>query len=167
MILQQCGAEALPIVALINFLIGSILAFVGNVQLTHFGANLYVADLVGIAMAREMGVVMTAIIMSGRTGAAFASHIGSMRANEEFDALRTFGFNPFDFLVLPRLLALVLMMPLLTIYADVIGIFGGMVVGSFVGNAPELYWHETLASLDMTNSSLGVIKSDFLVPPSP
>lgn len=160
-ILQQCGAEALPIVALISFLIGLILAFVGNVQLTHFGANLYVADLVGIAMVREMGVVMTAIIMSGRTGAAFAAHIGSMKANEEIDALRTFGFNPFDFLVLPRLLALVLMMPLLTIYADIIGIFGGMLVGSFVGIPPELYWNETLASLDMTNSSLGVIKSVF------
>jgi phospholipid/cholesterol/gamma-HCH transport system permease protein len=161
MVLQQCGADALPIVALISFLIGLILAFVGNVQLTHFGANLYVADLVGIAMVREMGVVMTAIIMSGRTGAAFAAHIGSMKANEEIDALRTFGFNPFDFLVLPRLLALVLMMPLLTIYADVIGILGGMLVGSFVGIPPELYWNETLASLDMTNSSLGVIKSVF------
>lgn len=161
MILQQCGAEALPIVALISFLIGLILAFVGNVQLTHFGANLYVADLVGIAMVREMGVVMTAIIMSGRTGAAFAAHIGSMKANEEVDALRTFGFNPFDFLVLPRFLAMVLMMPLLTIYADVIGIFGGMVVGSFVGITPELYWQETLAAVDMTNASLGVIKSVF------
>lgn len=161
MVLQQCGAGALPIVALISFLIGLILAFVGNVQLTHFGANLYVADLVGIAMVREMGVVMTAIIMSGRTGAAFAAQIGSMKANEEIDALRTFGFNPFDFLVLPRLLALVLMMPLLTIYADVIGILGGMLVGSSVGIPPELYWNETLASLDMTNSSLGVIKSVF------
>ncbi len=161
MVLQQCGADALPIVALISFLIGLILAFVGNVQLTHFGANLYVADLVGIAMVREMGVVMTAIIMSGRTGAAFAAQIGSMKANEEIDALRTFGFNPFDFLVLPRLLALVLMMPLLTIYADVIGILGGMLVGSSEGIPPELYWNETLASLDMTNSSLGVIKSVF------
>ncbi len=161
MTLQQCGAEALPIVALISFLIGLILAFVGNVQLTHFGANLFVADLVGIAMVREMGVVMTAIILSGRTGAAFAAHIGSMKANEEIAALRTFGFNAFDFLVLPRLLAMVLMMPLLTVYADIIGIFGGMVVGSFVGITPELYWHETLAAVDMTNASLGVIKSVF------
>ena len=161
MVMQQCGADALPIVALISFLIGLILAFVGNVQLTHFGANLYVADLVGIAMVREMGVVMTAIIMSGRTGAAFAAHIGSMSANEEIDALRTFGFNPFDFLVLPRLIAMVLMMPVLTIYANVIGIIGGMMVGSFVGIPPELYWQETLASLDLTNASLGVIKSVF------
>jgi phospholipid/cholesterol/gamma-HCH transport system permease protein len=161
MTLQQCGVEALPIVALISFLIGLILAFVGNVQLTHFGANLFVADLVGIAMVREMGVVMTAIIMSGRTGAAFAAHIGSMKANEEIDALRTFGFNPFDFLVLPRLLALVLMMPLLTVYSNIIGILGGMVVGSFVGIPPELYWNETLTSMDLTTASLGVIKSVF------
>jgi len=161
MTLQQCGVEALPIVALISFLIGLILAFVGNVQLTNFGANLFVADLVGIAMVREMGVVMTAIIMSGRTGAAFAAHIGSMKANEEIDALRTFGFQPFDFLVLPRLLALVLMMPLLTVYANIIGILGGMVVGTFVGIAPELYWNQTLNAVDLTNASLGVIKSVF------
>lgn len=161
MTLQQCGVEALPIVALISFLIGLILAFVGNVQLTNFGANIFVADLVGIAMVREMGVVMTAIIMSGRTGAAFAAHIGSMKANEEIDALRTFGFNPFDFLVLPRMLALVLMMPLLTVYANIIGIFGGMVVGSLVGITPELYWNQTLNAVDMTNASLGVIKSVF------
>jgi len=161
MTLQQCGVEALPIVSLINFLIGLILAFVGNVQLANFGAGLYVADLVGISMVREMGVVMTAIIMSGRTGAAFAAHIGSMKANEEIDALRTFGFDPFDFLVLPRLMALVLMMPLLTVYADIIGILGGMLVGSFVGIPPVLYWTETVASLNMTTASLGVMKSVF------
>jgi phospholipid/cholesterol/gamma-HCH transport system permease protein len=160
-ILQECGYKALPIVTLISFLIGLILAFVGNVQLTNFGANLYVADLVGIAMVREMGVVMTAIIMSGRTGAAFAAHIGSMKANEEIDALRTFGFDPFDFLVLPRLIALVLMMPLLTIYSNVVGILGGMLVGAFVGIPPILYWNETLTSVDITNSSLGVFKSVF------
>ncbi len=159
--LQECGVEALPIVTLISFLIGLILAFVGNVQLTNFGATIFVADLVGIAMVREMGVVMTAIIMSGRSGAAFAAHIGSMKANEEIDALRTFGFDPFDFLVLPRLLALVLMMPLLTIYSNAVGILGGMVVGSFVGIPPILYWNETLTAVDLTNSSLGVFKSVF------
>lgn len=161
MIVQECGVEALPIVSLISFLIGLILAFVGNVQLANFGANLYVADLVGIAMVREMGVVMTAIIMSGRTGAAFAAHLGSMKANEEIDALRTFGFIPFDFLVLPRLLALVLMMPLLTIFADVVGILGGMLVGFFVGIPPVLYWTETLTAVDLSNTSLGVMKSVF------
>lgn len=161
MTLQQCGVEALPIVALISFLIGVIMAFVGNVQLANFGANLYVANLVGIAMVRELGVVMTAIIMSGRTGAAFAAHIGSMKANEEIDALRTFGFNPFDFLVLPRMFALVLMMPLLTVFSNIIGILGGMVVGTLVGIPPTLYWNQTLSAVDLTNASLGVIKSVF------
>ena len=159
--LQECGAQALPIVSLISFLIGVIMAFVGEVQLSNFGANLFVADLVGIAMVRELGVVMTAIIMSGRTGAAFAAHLGSMKANEEIDALRTFGFNPFDFLVLPRLLALVLMMPILTIYANIVGILGGMMVGFFVHIPPALYWTETINAVDLTNASLGVIKSVF------
>lgn len=161
LIVQQCGADALPIVSLISFLIGLIMAFVGNVQLANFGASLYVADLVGIAMVREMGVMMTAIIMSGRTGAAFAAHIGSMKANQEIDALRTFGFDPFDFLVLPRMLALVLMMPLLTMYANLIGIFGGMLVGSAVGIPPVLYWNETLTVVNMENAFLGVFKSVF------
>lgn len=158
---QECGIEALPIVTLISFLIGMILAFVGNAQLTNFGANLLVADLVSIAMVREMGVVMTAIIMSGRTGAAFAAHIGSMKANEEIDALRTSGFDPFDYLVLPRLLALVVMMPLLTVYSNIVGILGGMMVGSFVGIPAVLFWNETLLSITITTSSLGIIKSVF------
>jgi phospholipid/cholesterol/gamma-HCH transport system permease protein len=161
MTIQECGIEALPIVALISFLIGLILAFVGNVQLTNFGANIFVADLVGIAMVREMGVVMTGIIMSGRTGAAFAAHLGSMKANEEIDALRTFGLNAFDFLVLPRLLALLLMMPILTIYANIIGILGGMLVGVVVGIPPVLYWNETLKAITLTTASLGVFKSFF------
>ena len=160
-IVQECGAQALTIVSLISLLVGMILAFVGNVQLTDFGASLYVADLVGIAMVREMGVVMTAIIMSGRTGAAFAAHLGSMKANEEIDALRTFGFNPFDFLVLPRLIALVLMMPLLTIYSNVVGILGGMLVGAAQGIPPVLFWNETLASVSLRTASLGVFKSFF------
>jgi phospholipid/cholesterol/gamma-HCH transport system permease protein len=161
MIVQECGAQALPIVSLISFLVGLILAFVGNVQLANFGASLYVADLVGIAMVREMGVMMTAIIMSGRTGAAFAAHLGSMKANQEIDALKTFGFDPFDFLVLPRLLALVLMMPLLTLYANAVGIFGGMLVGAAVGIPPVLYWNETVATIGLTMASLGVFKSVF------
>lgn len=158
---QQAGAEALPIVSLISFLIGLILAFVGNVQLSNFGANIYVADLVGIAMVREMGVVMTAIIMSGRTGAAYAASIGSMKANEEIDALRTFGFDPFDFLVLPRMLALILMMPILTIYSNLVGILGGMLVGATVGIPPILYWYETLTAVTVTTAFLGVFKSVF------
>jgi len=161
MTVQESGAQALPIVSLISFLIGLILAFVGNVQLSDFGAGIYVADLVALAMVREMGVVMTAIIMSGRTGAAFAAHIGSMKANEEIDALRTFGFNPFDFLVLPRMLALIIMMPILTVYANVVGILGGMVVGVMSGIPPVLYWNQTLGAIDLTTASLGVFKSFF------
>lgn len=160
-VIQECGVGALPIVALISFLIGMILAFVGNVQLESFGASLYVADLVGIAMVREMGVMMTAIIMSGRTGAAFAAHIGSMNANQEIDALKTFGFNPFDYLVLPRVFALILMMPLLTVYSNIIGILGGMAVGAAVGIPPALFWTEMLTIVDLTQASLGVFKSFF------
>lgn len=158
---QECGVEALPIVALISLLIGMILAFVGNVQLANFGAQIFVADLVGIAMVREMGVIMTAIIVSGRTGAAFAANLGSMNANEEIDALRTFGFNSFDFLVLPRVFALVLMLPILTIYSNVIGIFGGMLVAWAGGVSPKLFWNELLTAINPSNASLGVIKSIF------
>jgi phospholipid/cholesterol/gamma-HCH transport system permease protein len=161
MTVQQCGIEALPIVSLISFLIGLILAFVGNVQLTNFGANIFVADLVGIAMVREMGVVMTGIIMSGRTGAAFAANLGSMKANEEIDALRTFGLNAFDFLVLPRLLALLIMLPVLTVYANIIGILGGMLVGAAVGIPPVLYWTQTVKAITLTTAFLGVFKSFF------
>ena len=161
LIVQDCGVGALPIVSLISFLIGMILAFVGNVQLASFGASLYVADLVGIAMVREMGVMMTAIIMSGRTGASFAAHIGSMKANQEIDALKTFGFNPFDYLVLPRIFALVLMMPILTIYSNIIGILGGMLVAAGVGIPPQLFWIEMLTIVDLTQASLGVFKSVF------
>jgi phospholipid/cholesterol/gamma-HCH transport system permease protein len=157
--LQQCGAEALPIVSLISFLIGMIMAFVGNVQLASFGASLYIADLVAIAMVRELGVMMTAIIISGRTGAAFAAQLGSMNANEEIDALRSFGFNPFDFLVLPRVLALLLMMPILTVYSNIVGILGGMMVGAAVGIPVTLYWHQTLDSITLVTASLGVMKS--------
>ena len=159
--LQQCGADALPIVSLISFLIGMIMAFVGNVQLANFGASLYIADLVAIAMVRELGVVMTAIILSGRTGAAFAAQLGSMNANEEIDALRSFGFDPFDFLVLPRILALLLMMPILTVYSNIVGILGGLFVGAAVGIPPALYWHQTLESISLVTASLGVFKSFF------
>lgn len=127
--IQECGAEALPIVSLISLLVGLILAFVGAIQLKMFGAEIYVADLVGIAMVRVMGAVMTGIIMAGRTGAAFAAQIGTMEVNEEIDALRTLGVNPVEFLVLPRMLGLTIMMPLLCLYADLMGILGGMIVG--------------------------------------
>jgi phospholipid/cholesterol/gamma-HCH transport system permease protein len=128
-IVQDCGPNALPIVTLISFLVGLILAFMGAVQLKSFGAQIYVADLVAIAATREMGCLMTGIIVAGRTGAAFAAQLGTMRVNEEIDALVTMGIQPMDFLVLPRMVALILMMPILTVYSDLLAILGGAFVG--------------------------------------
>ncbi|WP_235269857.1 MlaE family ABC transporter permease [Geoalkalibacter subterraneus] len=128
-IMRECGAGALPIVSLISLLVGMIFAFVGAVQLSMFGAEIYVASLVGISIVRVMGAIMTGIIMAGRTGAAFAARIGTMQVNEEIDALSTLGISPIEFLVLPRIIALTLMMPLLCLYADLMGILGGLLVG--------------------------------------
>ena len=127
--LQDAGARALPIVTLISFLVGMIMAFVGAVQLQQFGASIYVANMVAIAMAREMGAMMTAIIMAGRTGSAYAAQLGTMNVSQEIDALTTMGIPAMDFLVLPRMLALSLMLPLLAVYADFVGIVGGAVKG--------------------------------------
>jgi len=157
--MQQAGAEAILIVTIINLLIGLIIAFVGAVQLEMFGAEIYVADLVGLAMVREMAPMMTAIIMAGRSGASYAAQLGTMMVNEEIDALITFGFNPIDFLVLPRLMALVLMMPLLTLYADFIGIIGGMTVGvGMLGISFEQYYEETMYALSPLTFLLGIVK---------
>jgi phospholipid/cholesterol/gamma-HCH transport system permease protein len=160
LIIQECGAQALPIVALISFLVGLILAFMGAIQLKMFGAQIYVADMVGIAMAREMGAMMTGIIMAGRTGAAFAAQLGTMQVNEEIDALKTMAVSPMEFLVLPRVLALILMMPLLTLYADLVGILGGAVVGIGMLDLSVIqYYHETLRALSLTQVAIGVIHS--------
>lgn len=129
LIIQQCGAQALPIVSLISILVGLILAFIGAIQLKVFGAQIYVASLVGIGMVRALAAIMTAIIMAGRTGASFAAQLGTMQVNEEIDALKTLGISSMEFLVLPRMLALFLMMPLLSLYADLMGILGGLIVG--------------------------------------
>jgi phospholipid/cholesterol/gamma-HCH transport system permease protein len=159
-IIFECGAAALPIITLISFLVGLILAFVGAVQLAIFGAQIYVADLVGIAMAREMGALMTAIIMSGRTGAAFAAQLGTMQVNEEIDALSTFGLSPMDFLVLPRMIALILMMPLLCIYADLMGILGGAVVGTgMLKLSAAEYINQTVNGISLTDFAVGIFKS--------
>jgi phospholipid/cholesterol/gamma-HCH transport system permease protein len=160
---QECGVEALGIVSLISFLIGSILAFMGAVQLELFGAEIYVADLVAIGMAREMGAMMTGVIMAGRTGAAYAAQLGTMTVNEEIDALETLGIRPMDFLVLPRMLALAAMMPLLTLYADLLGIAGGMAVGiGMLGIAPAQYWNETVVAVTLTDFGVGLIKAAVL-----
>ncbi|MGE0821174.1 MAG: MlaE family lipid ABC transporter permease subunit [Candidatus Binatia bacterium] len=160
LIVQECGAQALPIVSLISFLVGLILAFVGAVQLRQFGAQIYVADLVGIAMVREMGAMMTGIVMAGRTGAAFAAQLGTMMVNEEIDALSTTGLPPMEFLVLPRMLALVLMVPLLCLYADLLGILGGAFIGvSMLDLGIVQYYNETQAALTLTTFFLGLIKA--------
>jgi phospholipid/cholesterol/gamma-HCH transport system permease protein len=158
-VIEECGPRALPIVTLISFLVGLILAFMGAVQLRTFGAQVYVADLVAIAATREMGCLMTGIIMAGRTGAAFAAQLGTMRVNEEIDALVTMGIPPMDFLVLPRMLALILMMPLLTLYSDLLAIFGGAFVGvTMLDLGTVEYLERTEAALTLTNFFLGIIK---------
>jgi len=159
-VIQECGWQALPIVSLISILVGLILAFVGAVQLSLFGAQIYIADLVGIGVAREMGALMTGVIMAGRTGAAFAANIGTMQVNEEVDALQTLGVAPMDFLVLPRVLALVIMMPLLCVYADLLGILGGLLVGVGVMDIPLIqYFEQTRNALTLTHFSVGLVKS--------
>jgi len=159
-ILQDSGVGALPIVSLISVLVGLILAFVGAVQLRLFGAQIYVADLVGLGMAREMGAMMTAVIMAGRTGAAFAAQLGTMQVNEEIDALKTLGISPMDFLVMPRMIALALMMPLLCLYADLMGILGGALVGiGMLGLTPAEYYTETVLSIALSDFGAGLIKA--------
>ena len=158
--MQQCGAMALPIVGLISFLVGVIMAYQGAVQLRQFGADIYVADLVGLSVVREMGPMMAAIVLAGRTGAAFAATLGNMQANEEIDALETLGVSPIDFLVMPRIAALFLMMPLLALYSNCLGILGGLVVSASILDIPaSLYWVETKSIIDLSDLSTGLIKS--------
>jgi phospholipid/cholesterol/gamma-HCH transport system permease protein len=160
LLIQQCGAQALPIVTLISFLVGVILAFVGAVQLKQFGAQIYVADLVGIATVREMGAMMTGIIMAGRTGAAFAAQLGTMKVTQEIDAFTTMGFSPLEFLVLPRVIALILMMPLLCLYSDFVGVLGGAVIGvGMLDLSWTTYFRETTTAINLTDLVGGVFKS--------
>jgi phospholipid/cholesterol/gamma-HCH transport system permease protein len=158
--MQQCGAMAVPIVSLSSFLVGLTLAYTGAIILRQFGGDIWVADIVGLSTLREMGAVMTGVVLAGRTGAAFAAQLGNMKANEEIDALETLGIAPVDFLVLPRLVALTLMTPLLTMYANCLGIFGGMVVSATVLEIPpSAYWIETQSNIDLSDVSVSLIKS--------
>lgn len=162
LVMQECGPKALGIVALINFLIGLILAFVGATQLARFGASIYTADLVAIATVREMSCIMTGIIMCGRTGAAFAAQLGTMKVNQEIEAFQTFGINAVEFLVLPRMLALILMMPLLCLFADLISIAGGFFVSTMMLHiTPALYLHRTVASITLSSFLLGIFKGGY------
>ena len=159
LLVQQSGFEALPIVTLVTFLLGLILAFVGAIQLQTFGATIYVADLVGVAMVRDMGALITGIIMAGRSGAAFAAQLGSMKVTQEIDALETMAIPAMDFLVLPRVVALILMMPLLTLYGDAMGILGGAFVGvTMLGLSPVAYLLQTADAVTTTHVVGGVVK---------
>jgi phospholipid/cholesterol/gamma-HCH transport system permease protein len=159
-LMEKTGADAVPIVILINFLVGFVMAFQSAKQLKMFGANIYVADLVGISLTRELAPLMTAIIVCGRSGAAFAAEIGSMKVNEEVDALRTLGLTPFGWLVVPRIAALILVVPLLTLLADFIGITGGLMVGiTDLDLTSQGYIIETLKSVQGLDVVSGLLKS--------
>lgn len=158
--IQQAGVQALPIITLISLLIGMILAFIAAIQLKLFGAQIYVADVVGIGTVRVMGAVMAGVIMAGRTGAAYAAQIGTMQVNEEVDALETLGLSPIEFLVLPRVLALTLMMPLLCVYADLMGVLGGMMVGVGMLNLGAVeYINQTKSAITLTHFNVGLLHS--------
>jgi phospholipid/cholesterol/gamma-HCH transport system permease protein len=158
--MKRAGVEGLPIVGLINFLLGLIIAFMSSLQLKQFGANVYVASLVGVAMVSELGPIMTAIIVAGRSGSAFAAEIGTMQVNEEVDALVSLGFDPTQFLAIPKVLAAMVVVPVLTLYADFFGILGGMVVG-VVGLDLTVYTYiqETMNVISITDIVKSLIKS--------
>jgi phospholipid/cholesterol/gamma-HCH transport system permease protein len=156
---HQAGPDAFAIISLTSILVGMILAYLGAVQLKQFGAEIYVADLVVIGMLREMGVLMTAIVMAGRTGAAYAAQLGTMQTNEEIDAIKTMGISPMEFLVVPRILALVVMMPLLTLYANLLGIIGGGIVAGGMGITPLMYIAQGEGAVALNHLSVGLIKS--------
>ena len=158
--IEAAGPSALLIITLISILIGMILAFVGAVQLRMFGAEIFIANLVGLGMAREMGAMMTAIIMAGRTGAAYAAQLGTMQVNEEIDALKTMGISPIEFLVFPRLLALCLTMPLLCIYADFMGIIGGAIVSATMLDISFFqYFQQIQGFVPLKHFGVGIFKA--------
>jgi phospholipid/cholesterol/gamma-HCH transport system permease protein len=158
---REAGAGALGIVAVVNGLVGAIIAFVGGMQLQRFGASIYVANLVGVATAREMAAIVTAIVMAGRTGSAYAAQLATMQGNEEVDALNVFGIPVFDFLVLPRIAALVTMMPLLYLYGCAVGFLGGFLVSTITmpDVTPAAFIEQLRGSMDETDLAIGFIKS--------
>ena len=158
--MRMVGVEALPIVGLISFLLGLIMAFMASVQLKQFGANIYVASLVGLSMTRELGPIMTCIIVAGRSGSAFAAEIGSKQINEEVDALSTMGFDITMFLVMPKVVATVLVVPMLTLYSDVFAMLGGLIVGvGMLELTAGAYITQLFKTLSVWDVALGVIKS--------
>ena len=159
-LMKRVGVDAIPIIGLISFLMGLIMAFMSSIQLKQFGANIYVASLVGLAMARELGPIMTSIIVAGRTGSAFAAELGTMKISEEIDALTIMGFNITKFLVLPRIIATVIVVPILTIFSNVFANIGGLLVGVFILNlTASSYIHQLYMTLSINHVLHGVIKS--------
>jgi phospholipid/cholesterol/gamma-HCH transport system permease protein len=158
--MKRAGVDGLPIVGLISLLLGLILAFMSSIQLKQFGANIYVASLLAIAIVKELGPIMTAILVAGRSGSAFAAEIGTMMVNEEVDALTTMGFTPVRFLAVPKVLAAMIVVPLLTIYADLFGILGGVIVGVLgLDLTVYTYLKETQRSLNLVDIITSLIKS--------
>ena len=158
--IRDAGPEALTIVGVVNFLVGAILAFVGAVQLRKFAADIFVADLVGLAVVREMAAVMTAIIMAGRTGGAYAARIATMRGNEELDALEVVGIPVSDYIILPSVLALAITMPLLYLYGALLGMFGGLVVALAMLNVTTLgYLNQTIEAVTLDQFVFGFVKT--------
>jgi phospholipid/cholesterol/gamma-HCH transport system permease protein len=159
-LMERAGADAVPIVILINFLVGFVMGFQAAKQLQNYGASLLVADLVGLSVTRELAPLMTAIIVCGRSGAGFAAELGTMKVSEEIDALRTMGFGPLRYLVLPRTVALIVVLPILTLLGDIVGILGGLVVGvTSLGISPTAYMTETQVAVQASDVLSGLAKS--------
>jgi phospholipid/cholesterol/gamma-HCH transport system permease protein len=160
--MERVGVDGLPIVGLISFLLGLIIAFMSSLQLASFGANIFVASLVAVAMVRELGPIMTAVLIAGRSGSSFAAEIGTMKVNEEVDALEVMGYNPTAFLAIPKVLASLIVIPLLTLYADLLAILGGMMVGVLgLDLSVYSYVQQTIKSLDVSDVTSGLLKSMF------
>lgn len=158
-LVERAGTDGVPIVVLLNFLVGFVMGFQSAKQLELYGANVYVADVVGISVTRELAPLMTAIIMSGRSGAAFAAELGTMRVSEEIDALRTMGFAPAPFLIVPRVVALALVAPVLTLVGDLVGVVGGVAVGSTLGVSARGYLAELRTAVVPSDVWTGLAKS--------
>ena len=156
---ETAGVNALPIIVLVSFLMGVIMAFQGAISLRRFGADIFVANLVGLAMLRELGPLMTAIILAGRSGSAFAAELGTMKVREEIDALKTMGLDPVRFLVVPRVIAAVVMTPLLTVFADLLGLIGGALVMRSFGVPLITFYHQVQYQVSYNSFVGGLVKS--------
>jgi phospholipid/cholesterol/gamma-HCH transport system permease protein len=161
--LEAFGFRSVPIIVLINFLVGAIVAQQGIYQLQRFGATLYAVDLIGVLVLRELGVLLTSIMIAGRSGSAITAEIGSMKMNEEIDALKVMALDPIEVLIVPRVLALILALPMLTFLADMAALFGGLLVAwSYGGISPEVFLSRLQAAIDLSTFNIGIIKAPFM-----